>query len=497
MNTNVNLLSYLDALAIELGVNAGNYDEVLSTPVSVGQLFDVALDVLPTGTAPDVSAGLNSLAQLGLSLPQITLGQLLDVDPGMASSALDVGLNLLQLVQGGVQLANGNSVVAANLPTVGIPGIATVSVKLKVIEPAQPSAIGYPALAAADPAGPHAIQVRTAQVRTLVTVDLGGVTGLINGITSALSGVLSPIIDFIETTSVNPVGGLLNGVASILSGLLDLVNGLLTSLLGTEYHSSWQTGNIIYAEALSQPISISLDAATATGRVTNYNCAAGAKSLEAKATTALAYLRVGKMQESNVFSATTPTVEPAPVVEIGYRKYRARRNGTRPNIFSLWTWSNEEQWLQSNETTWATGESGKNTAKRYTIAGLGLKVDGPIGGSSSPTLTYGDPPKIGEEPAYQDVPSSAVLSGVGSTLNNSLYPYQSTAPGILGGLLTGTLTLATSVLNAVANGLLETTVKGVLDPILNSLLGTLGADVAVTELGANLSCEGGGATLVD
>src|SRR5690606_32380540 len=131
-------------------------------------------------------------------------------------------------------------------------------------------------------------------------------------------------------------------------------------------------------------------------------------SLDAKANTSVAYLRVGKMQESNVFSATTPTVEPAPVVEIGYRKYRARRKCSRPSILSAWSCSNEEQWQQNDLSYQATPVTGANV-KRYTIAGLGLKVDGPIGGSSSPTLTYSNPPEVGEDPDFKDVPSSAVL----------------------------------------------------------------------------------------
>lgn len=496
LNTDINLLTFLDALAVRTGIGVGNYDQVLSASIAVGQLLGAAIDVLPNNQgANDADVALNGLLALPLNLPLITLGDLIGIDSNAPSSALDVSLNLLQLVQGGAQLANGNNVVAADLPTVGIPGIATVSVKAQVIENMQPSAIGNPALAAADPLGADKIFVRTAQVRTLVTVNLSGITNLLNNLTNALSSLLSPIIDFIETTSVNPIGGLLNGVGSVLTGLLDLVNGLLTGLLGTSYTTDWQNRNIVYAEALAQPLHISLDAASSSGWVTGYNCSIGGKSLDAKADTSVAYLRIGKMQENDVFSVGVPTVDPVPVVDIGYRKYRARRTCSRPNILSSWNCSNQEQWQQNDLSYQATAMTDTNV-KRYTIAGLGLKVDGPVGGSSSPTLMYTNPPEISDQPDFQDVPSSAVLNGLGTTLRNSLQPYQSTAPGLLGGLLGGTLSLLTGVVNTLMN-LLEGVITGLLDPILDSLLGTLGADLAVTDLGANLSCDGGGATLVD
>jgi len=68
-----------------------------------------------------------------------------------------------------VQLSNSQSAAAATLP-VSLLGLANITTQVKVIEPPQLSAIGDPALAAANPLGPNAIYVRTAQVRTEVTV---------------------------------------------------------------------------------------------------------------------------------------------------------------------------------------------------------------------------------------------------------------------------------------------------------------------------------------
>ena len=49
LNTDVQLLDYLDALAVNLGVQAGNYDALLQTNASVGQLVDAAIDLMEQG----------------------------------------------------------------------------------------------------------------------------------------------------------------------------------------------------------------------------------------------------------------------------------------------------------------------------------------------------------------------------------------------------------------------------------------------------------------
>ena len=44
INTDISLLKYLDALAIRLNVSAGNYDQLLKTDATVGQLVQAAID---------------------------------------------------------------------------------------------------------------------------------------------------------------------------------------------------------------------------------------------------------------------------------------------------------------------------------------------------------------------------------------------------------------------------------------------------------------------
>lgn len=489
LNTDINLLNYLDALALDLGLDVGNYDQVLGTQVTVGQLLDVAADVLNRGGGTgEINAAIGGLNQLvGVNLPGLSqpvqLGELLGIQTGMPSSALDLGLNVLDLVQGGAQLASVGSVASVNLPVVGIPGVATIGVKLKAIEPPVPSAVGNPALARVNPNGPDRIYVRTAQVRALIDVDLSGVTGLANSLTDAVSPLLTPIINFLNTAGygglnlLNAVGNLLQDVFAVL---LNICN------------NNCPSRNAIYAEALAQPLQISLDAAAANARVADYDCSAG-KALDVAAETSVAYLRIGRMTESDVFSgAGTPTVDPVSVIEIGYRRVRPQSCVV---ILGLGSCSNE-QWEQVNGT-WLT--NGKATARRYVISGLGLRVDAPVGSATFPDLQYSSPdlPEVGQPPEFQSISTSSVVGSLASTLQNvTIEPYASAPNGVLGNLLNGTIAFLAQVI-ANLQDVIRNVLAALLDPLLNTLLPLLGINLATAEVGANLSCDGGGATLVN
>lgn len=484
--TDINLLSFLDALAVNAGITAGDYDQVLNSDIALGELLEVAADVLEQGGGSSDPAGAlgNAVGALGTingtSLPAldtpIQLGELLSIASGVRASALDTNLNVFQLVQGAIQLANGSSVVNATLP-IDVPGIATASVKLKVIEPAQLSAIGNPAT--------DDISVRTAQVRALVTINLSGVTDLLNQLTSAVSPFLSPIVNFLNTagsgfSALNLLGAVTNLLDDVFEALLQICT------------NNCAVRNAVYAEGLAQPLQISLDAATAQASVTDHECSAE-KTLTVDAGTSVARLRVGSMSEANVFGSANPVVSPVSLVEIGYRRVRAR------TCFVLLGLGNcqDEQWEQNNGSFLTNG---KATAKRYVISGLGLKVDTAVGSSPNPPdLIYESPdlPDVGEQPAYQDISATSVAGSLSGTLAGiEVMPYSSAAGGVLGSALTGTLSLLNATSDAV-QGVIDNVLAGVLDPLIDSLMNAVGLELAAADVGANLSCEGGGGTLVE
>src|SRR5471030_311377 len=172
VNTNVSLLSYLDQLKINLNLTAVGYDQVLTTDVTVNKLVQAAIDVLTTS---------------------VVLGNLLQVNGGTETAGLSTNLNVFQLIEGFVQLANKkNGLVASQNINLGL---ITLSTKIQVLEPAQLSAIGNPALAMLDPLGPNRIYVKTAQIRTLVSVALpvANDNPLVKGLSNAIGGILQAL----------------------------------------------------------------------------------------------------------------------------------------------------------------------------------------------------------------------------------------------------------------------------------------------------------------
>ncbi|WP_439855311.1 pilus assembly protein TadG-related protein [Pseudomonas yamanorum] len=266
INTNISLLSYLDALAIRLNVSAGNYDELLKTDASVGDLIQAAIDVLKLGSDA-VKVVINNLEAIKLIAPGtkiLHLGDLLTIQNGTDKSALDVKLQLFNLIQGFVQLSNKYNAVAVELP-VDVLGLLNITVKTKVIEPAQISAIGNPKLIATQP-----IYVRTAQVRTLISVNL-------------------------------PVVGVLNDVVGGVTGLLGLLLGSsLDAKIGTQ-------------------LDVALEAASGSSEVTGFRCNGPAdKSLSVVGTTSAVRLMVGQIDPKNLFSSTAPlSVDEFPLLDLG------------------------------------------------------------------------------------------------------------------------------------------------------------------------------------
>lgn len=180
LQADVNLLDTLDALAIRLSLDAGSYDDLLSTSVSVGEVLRAAAEALanpPGGTITAIEAqALNALQLLQLQLqgsPTFRLGDLLDlgiwsslpVGSGGTPTALHAKLAVFDLVNLTAQVANGKNMVDVGLP-ISIAGVASVTLKLTIGEGEQ--RIGL---------GPVGISLHTAQTRLLLDLDLLPILG--------------------------------------------------------------------------------------------------------------------------------------------------------------------------------------------------------------------------------------------------------------------------------------------------------------------------------
>jgi uncharacterized membrane protein len=178
LNTNVQALGFLNALATQLNLSAGTYDGLLNTNVKVGDVLQAAITAL---NAPNsiASVALGALKASIVGNPTLQLGDLLDlgvwrnqpVGGSTPPTALDAGLNLYQLVSLALQVANGKNAISIPSIKVGLPGILSLEVTSTVIEPPQSPPFAF---------GPVGVSVHTAQVRLqlkLTLLDLFGLLG--------------------------------------------------------------------------------------------------------------------------------------------------------------------------------------------------------------------------------------------------------------------------------------------------------------------------------
>lgn len=449
LHTDINLLKYLDQLAIDLNVGAGNYSQLLNTQATVTQLIQAAATVVQlNGATAQVVTALGQLQVAAINAAPVRLGEILQLQTGTTAAGLDANLQLLQLVQGVVQLANSKSAVAATLP-VNVLGLAGVTVRVKVIEPPQFSAIGDPARAKADPLGPDRIYVRTAQVRTLLSVNLpvlSGVTGLTNAVLG-LVGTLTPT---------------LNALLSL--NLVDTINSVFC-LLGAGCQQ-------LDPKLLPSPqIDIALDAGGAKSYVTDYRCPtddSGSKSLTAATTTSLADLKLGKIDPVAAFSSVAePTVAPLPLVDLGII--------TCHKILGI-------------------GSCDAASRVQYGAGGIALKLDTSVAQTTqnllfSSTTPFATPANLKLPPSLLPAaPSSNIVGSLANTLSGiNLIVYKPVGSNPLGAVVTGVASLISDVSNRllpVVTGL----ISPLLDPLLNNLLHGLGINLMNTEVGANMTC---------
>lgn len=476
IHTDIDIFQFLDQLAINVGLSAGDYDHVMSSNVTAGELIQAAIDVLENqnGTPQSTINALDAIVALDeilvashIAPTNLNIGELIRLQSGGSYDGASAKLQLFHLVQGILELANKHNAVTASIPiTVGG---STVNVKLKVIEPPQLSSIGDPALARAEAYlpvndSPNRIYVRSAQVRLLISVDLAStLTSLVSTLQSTLNSVAAPL-------------------TTLLNSLLSLnLNGILGTLICVGCQQT-------FVDTLILPptfrFDINLDVGAGEARVTDYECASASKSLMVNTKTAATNLRLGKMGSSAanaqalVFASTSaPAVAPVALIDIG------KKQCTVTCILGICSTSS------CVRTPYAGG-------------GVGLKADVPVAQTST-LLTYHSPlasslPELNEDPAWQSVSSQNIINSLTATLAGpTIEMYQPNGAGNgLGNLLVGAGTTMNAVI-ALLQQAVSTVLSPVLDPLLTMLVNNLGIDLAKTDVGATLSCgSSGGVKLV-
>lgn len=177
-DANIDLLKFLDQLAIDADIHAGSYRDVLDANVRAGQILNAMAKTARADNKLDVARTLEDLARSIDSTTSINLTRMLDL--GKAASAqvststqygLAAAVNALQLVNTLAMVANGNHQVDVDLGAT-IPGLTNTQLSLMIGEPPQHSSWIT--------VGEKGAFVRTAQTRLKLSVEIGG-TGLLAG----------------------------------------------------------------------------------------------------------------------------------------------------------------------------------------------------------------------------------------------------------------------------------------------------------------------------
>lgn len=454
INTNISLLGYLDRLKLDLGLTVAGYDQALGTAVNVSQLIQTAINVLDPGGTLGATVTIASLQALKVAAgtTKVVLGNLLHVEAGSNIAALATNIKVFDLVESFVQLANKkNGLVATQ--QINLAGLAQITARVQVLEPPQLSAIGNPKNAALAPLGPNRIYVKTAQVRTLLSINL-------------------PVLDAI-TPLVNAVADLAGPLTNTLNALLNLnlvgVLDSLTCLLGVPC----QTPDIIVLPAPIR-LDVALDVASANSYVTAYSCVSPtSKTLTTNTSTSLVNLKIGTIDPATAFGSniTPPTVvaQPLKVIDIGVKTCQR---------FLLV--------LPFNCTPRTPGVGG----------GLDISANTTVGANANMPHVYAAPaaanlPDINQPPFYYSFATTNVVSSLNDTLNNiqlNMYGPSGSLVSVLGTILSSVKTLLVNAINSVLSPLLDT--------LINTLLVSLGIDLNKVDVGANLSCHSGRASLV-
>ncbi len=448
-STQLNLLGYLDQLAIDLDLKAGDCQQLLTADATATQLLQAAVKVLQqSGAAANVVTDLGKVALGASNSTLLQLGDLLDIQNGTAQAGLDGSIQLLQLVQGVIQLAVSESAATVDLP-ISVLGLVNGRVRLKVIEPQQISAVGDPRT--------DELRVHTAQVRAMISLDL-------------------PLL--------NSVFGLLNAVLDLVGPITNVLNNLLSLNLASTLQSvlclvgvpCTVTDIVLVPDKLS--LDIGLEVAEATTRLNplspdTFSCSP--KRLTTQTQSSAAKLAVGRFESVDAFfTSGTTVVKALPLVDIGTKR-----------------------------CSQVLGIGTCQARIPFAAGGLGLRVNSKVLGSGAverPLLFQAPdstPPNIGLTPAYQNMQAANnnVVGSLTDTLQGiQLEAYKPTASGGLGEVLV----IAGNVLSGV-KGIVEPLIKNLLspllDPLVNVLLKVLGIDLVNAEVGANLSCSGGRAQL--
>lgn len=478
LGADLNVKSFLDGVGADLGIEAGKYDEVLALSIGLGDLLNITADVLQADGNLLAATTSRDIAQaVPAAIPAVQIGQLLSAQAASPDEALDVGIQAMQFIQGSLQLANSESAFIADVP-VNLLGLAGATIRVKVIEAPQVIATGNPEEAKNDPYGEDQIYVRTAQVRTFISVDLP-FTG----------PVLTALQALFDEPAVSTISSSVNNLLSLnLTALVEDIS-CFTACGPIE-------SDITDVQVLPTPrLDMSFDLGQGEARVNNYNCnTSGAKSLTIEATSSTANMIAGKMgstkeaASTNAFSNAEPSAEALALVDIG--SIRA----SKTCVSGICSYQ-----YRKSDGTWTSDRSLANRTA-YSGGGIGFVVDSDILASTE-NLIYENSaaesflPEVDDsltDDAYQSTSSNNFLTSIPNTLSGidlQYFPPAASGTTIEGNGLGSVSDPATAAIVSAFETAIDALITPIIDPILNELMEVLGVSVTESEVGGSLTCE--------
>ena len=178
-DVDIDLLKFMDQLAVEADIEAGTYDQVLDADLTAGKVLTAMAKTARADNKIDAAKALEDLAGAISSTTPVDLTRLLDI--GKAANAqigtstqygLAAAVNALQMVNMLAVVSNGTHQVDVDLGAT-IPGLTKTQLSLVIGEP--PQGTSWITV------GEKGAFVRTAQTRLKLSVEVGG-TGLLAGV---------------------------------------------------------------------------------------------------------------------------------------------------------------------------------------------------------------------------------------------------------------------------------------------------------------------------
>ena len=195
----------------ELSTVVGSPDAVLTSDVTAAQFITAAANVLDSQGKPDQAQVLRDIL---VPLPTdqldgVNLLDLVDLSTTTPDRAADATINVLEIVRGSLQVANGTNLIA--LPDLGVtvPGVGTIDGSLTVIE-APSTAVG--------PVGDGTTtRAHTGQVKADIDSDV--TLDLVDPLTSALSSLSLGTVDVTMDDVELSLGAEAAGATARLTGI--------------------------------------------------------------------------------------------------------------------------------------------------------------------------------------------------------------------------------------------------------------------------------------